>query len=58
MGNNKFNSLTQSKSNCLESKNFRKNTFDNIYNENNMKLTPSVKRNIEIIKKRNLLYSQ
>ena len=45
-------------SNCLESKNFRKNTFDNIYNENNMKLTPSVKRNVEIIKKRNLLYSQ
>ena len=45
-------------SNYLESKKFKKNNFDNIYNENNVKLTPRVKRNIEIIKKRNLLYSQ
>ena len=45
-------------SNYLESKKFKKNNFDNIYNENNVKLTPRVKRNIEIINKRKFLYSQ
>ncbi len=57
-GNNNINPLTQSMSNYLESKKFKKNNFDNIYNENNVKLTPRVKRNIEIINKRKFLYSQ
>ena len=56
--NNNINPLAQSMSNYLESIKFKKNNFDNIYNENQVKLTPRVKRNIEIIKKRNLLYSQ
>ena len=58
VNNNIINPLTQSMSNYLESKKFQTNKFDNFYNESNVKLTPRVKRNIEIIKKRNLLYSQ
>ena len=56
--NNNINPLAQSVSNYLSNYQFNKKNFDNLLNEDPVKLSPRGKRNYEIIRKRNLFMNQ
>ena len=56
--NNNINPLAQSVSNYLSNYQFNKRNFDNLLNEDPVKLSPRGKRNYEIIRKRNLFMNQ